>query len=32
MRWRGLAKAGLPIRFTAIVDKIKRSSRILAPA
>jgi IS5 family transposase len=32
MRWRGLAKAGLQIRFTAIVYNIKRCSRILAPA
>jgi len=30
MRWRGLAKAGLQIRFTAIVYNIKRCSRILA--
>lgn len=32
MRWRGLAKAGLQIRFTAIVYNIKRCSRILAAA
>jgi IS5 family transposase len=32
MRWRGLAKAGLQMRFTAIVYNIKRCSRILAPA
>jgi transposase, IS5 family len=32
MRWRGLAKAGLQIRFTAIVYNIKRCFRILAPA
>ena len=32
MRWRGLAKAGLQIRFTAIVYNIKRCSKILAPA
>jgi transposase, IS5 family len=32
MRWRGLAKASLQIRFTAIVYNIKRYSRILAPA
>ena len=32
MRWRGLAKAGLQIRFIAIVHNIKRCSRILAPA
>jgi transposase, IS5 family len=32
MRWRGLAKAGLQIRFTPIVYTIKRCSRILAPA
>ena len=32
MRWRGLAKAGLQIRFTAIVYNIKRCSRLLAPA
>ena len=32
MRWRGLAKAGLQIRFTAIVYNIKRCSRILVPA
>jgi IS5 family transposase len=32
MRWRGLAKAGLQIRFTAIVYNIKRCSSILAPA
>jgi transposase, IS5 family len=32
MRWRGLAKVGLQIRFTAIVYNIKRCSRILAPA
>ena len=32
MRWRGLAKAGLQIRFTAIVYNIKRCSRILATA
>ena len=32
MRWRGLAKARLQIRFTAIVYNIKRCSRILAPA
>jgi transposase, IS5 family len=32
MRWRGLAKAGLQIRFTAIVYNIKRCSRILAIA
>jgi hypothetical protein len=32
MRWRGLAKAGLQIRFTAIVYNIKRCSRILAQA
>jgi IS5 family transposase len=32
MRWRGLAKAGLQIRFTAIVYNIKRCSRILASA
>ena len=32
MRRRGLAKAGLQIRFTAIVYNIKRCSRILVPA
>jgi IS5 family transposase len=32
MRWRGLAKASLQIRFTAIVYNIKRCSRILAQA
>jgi transposase, IS5 family len=32
MRWRGLAKAGLQIRFTAIVYNLKRCSRILSPA
>jgi hypothetical protein len=32
MRRAGLAKAGLQIRFTAIVDNIKRCSKILAPA
>jgi len=32
MRRRGLAKAGLQIRFTAIVSNIKRCSRIVAPA
>jgi hypothetical protein len=30
--WSRLAKAGLQIRFTAIVYNIKRCSRILAPA
>jgi transposase, IS5 family len=30
MRWRGLAKAGLQIRFTAVAYNIKRCSRILA--
>ena len=32
MRWRGLAKAGLQIRFTAVAYNIKRCSRILAAA
>jgi transposase, IS5 family len=32
MRWRGLAKAGLQIRITAIVYNIKRCARILAAA
>ena len=30
MRWRGLAKAGLQIRFTAVAYNIKRCSRILS--
>ena len=30
MRWRGLAKAGLQVRFTAVAYNIKRCSRILA--
>jgi hypothetical protein len=32
MRWGGLAKAGLQIRFPAIVYHIKRCARILAAA
>jgi transposase, IS5 family len=32
MRWRGLAKAALQIRFTAVAYNIKRCSRILAAA
>ncbi|MCA1408478.1 hypothetical protein I6F26_24470 [Ensifer sp. IC3342] len=30
MRWRGLAKAAMQIRFTAIAYNIKRSLKIVA--
>lgn len=32
MRWRGLAKAGLQVRLTAIAYNLKRCLSILAPA
>ena len=32
MRWRGLAKAALQIRFTAVAYNIRRCSSILAAA
>ena len=32
MRWRGLAKAGVPIRLTSIAYNMKRSLKIIAVA